>query len=341
MRVAAGGLEYTWVDNWGQLPLSPRRHAGWAHHGIVAARNGEVVTFDAADPTVLVFSSAGILVGSWSAPVIEAHGMALSTEGQHEYLWIADPGAKRTPATGYQYEPAERRGQAIKFSLDGRVLQRLEKPALPLYAAGTYSPTSVTVFEKRHGGNGDVWVADGYGESLVHRYSESGELLGSISGVEGAGRFRCPHAVFVDTRKREPELYVADRGNRRVQVYDLDGRFKREFGAEFLSSPSAFAVTGEMLVVAELRGRLAVVDSSDRLSGYLGADPRIADIEAGGPQDIPGWPNRRGLDGAPARPGDLAPGKFNSPHGIAADAAGDLYVVEWLIGGRFTRLVRR
>ena len=341
MKITVGGLTYSWVDSWAQIPVSESSRLGWAHHGVVVAHNGEVITFHPGDPTVLGFNAGGALVRSWDAPVVEAHGMALATDGSTEFLWIADPGAKRDPAIGYQYQPGPRAGQVIKFHLSGKVAMKLARPALLVYGSGTYSPTSVTVFPQRHGRAGDVWVADGYGESYVHRYSGSGDYLGSINGEEGrAGRFNCPHAVFADTRKTDPELYIADRTNRRVQVFDTDGRFKRSFGADFLTSPSAFAVSGGYLFIAELRGRLAVLDREDRLVGYLGADPVIADVERGSPTDPPAWPNRQGPDGGLVRPGGLKPGKFNSPHGVAADGHGNLFVVEWLIGGRYTKLVK-
>ncbi len=341
MKITVGSLTYSWTDSWAQLPDSPSRRLGWAHHGVVVAQNGEVITFHPGDPTVLTFQSNGALVRSWKAPVVEAHGMALSVDGSREYLWIADPGAKRDQAIGYQYQPGPRRGQVIKFSLSGRAALKLALPALAVYGSGTYSPTSVTVFQQRHGGVGDIWVADGYGESYVHRYSNSGDYLGSINGEEGrAGRFNCPHAVYFDTRKTDPELYVADRTNRRVQVFDTEGKFKRAFGSDFLTSPSAFAVSGDYLIIAELRGRLAVLDRDDRLVGYLGANPAIADTERGSPKDPLGWPNQQGPDGGLVRPGDLEPGKFNSPHGVAADQHGNLFVVEWLIGGRYTKLAK-
>lgn len=342
MKVAAGDLAYEWIEDWAAPPSSESARLGWAHHGIVANHAGELITFHPGDPTVLVFNADGRLVRSWDAPLIEAHGMALAFEASSEYLWIADPGAKRNPNRGYEYSPTPRRGQVAKFDLAGRVAMRLERPKLPIYGEGTYSPTSVTVFQNRDGGNGDVWVADGYGQSVVHRYSATGDFQRSIDGTEGrAGRFNCPHAVFVDTRGRDAELYIADRTNRRIQVYDLEGRFKRSFGQDFLTSPSAFACWGDYLFVAELRGRVTVLDLEDRLVGYLGAHPVISEAEPGSPQEPPGWPNRKGASGSLVRPKDLTAGAFNSPHGIAADATGNLYVVEWLIGGRYTKLVRR
>ena len=72
--------------------------------------------------------------------------------------------------------------------------------------------------------------------------------------------------MFIDRRGgKTPELYIADRENKRVQVYDLEGRYLRTFGDGFLNSPSGFAVSDDLLVVAELYSRLAVVDAEDTL----------------------------------------------------------------------------
>ena len=101
----------------------------------------------------------------------------------------------------------------------------------------------MAVVEARHGGNGDIWVADGYGQYLVHRYSADGTYIQTLSGEEGAGRFNCPHAVFIDRRHAQPEVWVADRGNGRIQVYSLDGSFLRVVGQGWLISPSALLPT--------------------------------------------------------------------------------------------------
>ena len=189
----------------------------------------------------------------------------------------------------------------------------------------------MAVDETRYGGNGDVWVADGYGESLVHRYSPDGRYLSILERGGGpAGRFNCPHGVFIDRRHASPELWVADRGNARVQVYDTEGHWLRTVGDGFLSSPSAFATDGANIVVGELYARLAVVDEDDRLVGYLGEDAEA--------RERPGWPNGLGPDEHPVRNPHLHPGRFNSPHGLAADADGNYYVAEWLIGGRMIKL---
>jgi hypothetical protein len=74
-------------------------------------------------------------------------------------------------------------------------------------------------------------VTDGYGQNHIHRFTASGEYVSSINGNEGrAGAFNRPHAIWIDTRKSEPELYIADRASGQVQVYSLEGEFKRSFG---------------------------------------------------------------------------------------------------------------
>ncbi|MGH2805981.1 MAG: hypothetical protein ACRDKT_01775, partial [Actinomycetota bacterium] len=116
-----------------------------------------------------------------------------------------------------------------------------------------------------------------------------------------------------------------------IQIYGLDGAFLRSV-SDGLRLPSALAVLGEQLIVAELTARVAVLDGEDRVVCYLGVND-AAPARAG-------WPNSLDDEGRPIAPRDLRPGYFNSPHGLAVDTRGDLYVAEWMIGGRLTRLLR-
>ena len=333
MRVGSGKNTYGWNEDWASVPESASAKTGWAHHGLVVTQSGDVITFHPSDSTIMVLDNGGNLKRTWELPVADAHGITLVQEGNTEYLWIADNGRKRQFDIGYDYPPSSDpySGKGIKTTLDGEILATLPKPDLPVYREGNYSPTFVAVNEERHGGNGDVWVTDGYGESYIHRFNKAGEYLSSINGEEGqAGRFACPHGIFIDRRRGEGELYIADRTNHRVQVYDLEGRFNRSFGSDFLSSPSGFVTHGDRLVVAELRARLAVLDKEDNLLCYLGDNEQVCAVD--------GWPNNRNASGELIPTSLLEPGKFNSPHGMAVDVQGNLYVAEWLIGGRFIKL---
>lgn len=332
MEVGNGERVYRWIDDWAKLPESESLPRGWAHHGLAVTPAGNLIAFHPGDPLFLELSPGGDLLRTWETAIAEAHGVTLVEENGTEYLWVADQGAKRVPDAGYQYQTVQRGWQVVKMTLDGKVVQILERPPLPLYDEARYAPTWVAVNEARNGGNGDVWVTDGYGQSQVHRFAADGAYLGSLDGSEGAGAFSCPHSIWFDSRKTDPELYVADRSNRRIQVYDAEGRFKRVVGVDFFTSPSGFARLGDDLAVAELRARIVILDPNDRPVCFLGANEAVC--------GLPGWPNEKNAAGEIVRTPRLEPGKFNSPHGIAADAAGNLYVSEWLIGGRFIKLER-
>ena len=333
MRVSSGQHTYGWIDNWAKVPDTETSRTGWAHHGIAVTGAGDIVTYHPGDPTVLVFDKDGNLKDSWDSGVLEGHGMAIAKEGDTEYLWIADNGVKNAKETDYKWMPEGKTGQVVKMTLDGQTVLKLPSPDLPVYRQGRYNPTWVAVNEERHGGNGDVWVADGYGLSYVHRYRKDGEYISSISGEEGsAGRFNQPHAVFIDRRKAAPELYIADRSNKRVQVYDLDGNFKRAFGSDYLTSPSVFVTYGGVMVIGELNARLVVIDADDKFLCSLGENETVCEVD--------GWPNSKNANGEIVPSVLLKAGKFNSPHGMAVDAEGNLFVAEFLIGGRYTKLAK-
>ena len=309
MRITGGDRAYEWIENWARTPDNESSRTNGRTHGVVVSEAGQVIVFHQANPAVLVFDADGTLQAAWGDRFAGAHGMTLVRDGDTEYLWLTD----------------QTSGEVVKTTLDGQTVMNVERPDLPAYQGGNYAPTWVAVNQERHGGNGDIWVADGYGQNLIHRYDQTGRYLASINGEEGqAGAFKCPHGIWVDTRKAAPELYIADRGNRRVQVYDLDGQFKRAFGSDILTSPCGFVTHGDDLLIPELFARLTILDANDELVGYFGANEEVVGMA--------GWPNH------PAEM--IVPGKFNSPHGMAADHAGNLYVVEWIIGGRITKLAR-
>lgn len=327
---------FEWDVNWsstaGQVRLD-----GMAHHGVAVTSNGEIVTMGPAGDTVRFLDRTGAQTRSWAAPVSTGHALRVATSRDTETVWIADNGDswKRLPSGlyGSSREPWERfDGCVVQMTLEGQELNRLQRPLHECYEDSSYCPTDVVVDEVEHGGSGDVWVADGYGASLVHKFSPDGDLVLTLSGESGAGRFDEPHAIHIDRRRATPELYVADRENRRIQVFDLQGGYLRTVGVGQLISPGAFAQSREHLVVAELDGRLVVLDTDDEVVSVIGSG-ELAD------RDVPGWPNALDKDGRSVRP-DLRPGRLHTPHGLASDHDGNLLVSEWVIGGRLIRLQR-
>jgi sugar lactone lactonase YvrE len=338
------------TTEWADLSAIPDAASSWAHNGLVATSSGELVGFHAGQ--LVAFDNGGHVRRLVRTGLTEGHGITLVREGNEELLWISDPGftfacstddgdAAWVPLFGKGIHRDAREPRVVKMTLHGEIRSELPipptDPALPPGVMGTYCPCGTAVDEERFGGRGDIWVADGYGSSVVHRFDKHGHHLSTATGEEGGGRFSCPHAVFIDRRgDRAPELYIADRENRRVQVYDLDGRYLRTFGKTFLNSPSGFARWGEVLVVAELYGRLAVLDADDDLVGYIGADPDAEDGQ--GWPERPGWPNALDSAGHVEAPHLPHGDRLNSPHSVAVDADGNLYVSEWLIGGHYTKL---
>jgi len=315
MRIGTGEHTYEWSEKWAEIPDTQSAREGWAHHGIVVSNTGNVISFHQAEPTVLIFDGYGSLVDSWEATVQNAHGMTLVEEGGEEFLWLAD----------------NLSAQVVKTTLDGQVVMSIERPDLEVYQEGKYSPTDVAVYEERNGGNGDIIVTDGYGSSYIHHYDKDGNHLRSLNGTEGdGGHFATPHGVWINTRKPDAELYIADRSNGQIQVYGLDGKFNRAFGTgggqDWLHSPSGFAAWSEYLIVAELRGsRVTLLDAEDNPVAYIGENTGAFKLNEG-------WPN--------VSHETLIEGKFSSPHGIASDSDGNIYVAEWLVGGRINKLTR-
>lgn len=308
MRVECGPYTYEWMEHWVRIPDTESAKTSKTH-GVAVVSGGDVLVFNQGQPALLRYSAEGILKNAWGDRFAGAHGLTVVCEDGVERLWLVD----------------QVTCEVVKTSLDGKTLLNLERPPIPLYQGTRYIPTWVAVHEERWRGNGDVWVADGYGGNYVHRYSRSGAYLSSINGTEGkAGAFDCPHGISFISSDDGVELYIADRGNARVQVYDAEGKFKRVVGAGFLSSPCGFASREGVIYVPELFGRLTLMDQRGRLIGYIGENPGI--------DRTVGWPH--------LSPDQIHVGKFNSPHGVAVDEQGNAYIGEWIYGGRVVKLAR-
>lgn len=333
MLIGTGDFVFEWHEPFIDFPYAEDALEGWAHHGLTVMTNGNLLSCHPSHPLLLECDTQGTVIRTVDLPVTEIHGLITVTEAGGESIWIVDNGRKREKKAGYDYVQGSEKARAVKVSRSGDIELELGPPPLKNYASGAFSPTQVAVWSKSDGGNDEIWLADGYGEHQIHCYNSNGDYVSSINSSKSpAGSFNNPHGIWIDTRKAEAELYIADRANAQIQVYSLDGQFKRNFGADFLLKPSAFAPYGDYLLIADLCGRLSVLDLDDALVCHLGDNHQVA--------REPGWPNRLNLQGQPIRTDRLRAGAFNSPHSVASDAKGSIYVCEWLIGGRFIKLVR-
>lgn len=177
-------------------------------------------------------------------------------------------------------------------------------------------PTSVSVAP-----DGSVFVADGYGASVIHRYSSDLKYLGTIKEAGGTP-LNCPHCVMVDTRTYPATLLVCDRANKRIIRLTLDGTFLGEV-SKGLPLPSTLAVYGDKTAVTELQGQVDILDDKGGVISTLGENLN---------------PKEKANFGVP--PEAWQEGIFTAPHGICFDRDGNLYVTDWNRWGRITRLNR-
>lgn len=312
MQLGARHHTYTLADGWAKVPAGVQ--LGYTHAVTVDAR-GRVLIFNQSKDALAIFDRDGRWLGSWGAEFAKgAHGMYLSDENGEQFLWLVDQDLPRV----------------AKFTLDGREVMRLATPDHAAYPGGAgYVPTHACVAP-----NGDIYVFDGYGKSLIHRFSPGGRLLGSFGGEgEGAGQLRCPHGGCVIARPgAAPELYVADRANVRIQVFSLDGQHRRFITGQGLKYPcNVYAAPKGEILIPDLFGVLLVWNDRDELVTTIGANAEIPEVG--------GWPKLAAYPNLPHE--RRVPGTFISPHGTCVDPrTGDIYVVEWIHDSRITKLQR-
>ena len=197
-----------------------------------------------------------------------------------------------------------------KVTLDGKVLLELGVPGKPApYMSGEpFHRCTHTALSPK----GEIYVSDGYGNSRVHKYSPAGKLLMSWGEPgTGEGEFNIVHNICTDA---DGWVYVADRENHRVQVFDGNGKYETQWNN--LHRPCALYCCGGKqpnFVIGELGPDMPV----NRKVPNLG--PRLTIVDAKGKSIA-----RLGGENGPG----LEAGKFLAPHGLALDSGGDIYVGE-------------
>lgn len=303
VRTGSGIEMYESVPNWCQLPPG-QTEIGNTHGAIVVDRAGNIYINSDTKRSIMVYTPDGQFVRSFGEDFVAIHGMALHQEGGEEFIYAAHLGG----------------AQAVKFKLDGTVLWTIGWPQESgLYKdKNEYKPTAIAVAP-----NGDVFVSDGYGKSLIHQYSADRKYIRSFGGKgTEPGKFQTSHGMALDTRGPKPLLLICDRENRRLQHFDLDGNFVA-VTTTGLRRPCSISIRGDKVAVAELEGRVTILDKNNHPIAFLGDNPVKAQ-----------WANN------PVPPTDWRDGIFTAPHGVCYDAAGNLYVMDWNKSGRISRLNR-
>ncbi|MDP6556505.1 MAG: peptidyl-alpha-hydroxyglycine alpha-amidating lyase family protein [Pirellulaceae bacterium] len=301
VTVGEGELLFEPVIDWTQLPSDV---AIVEAVGVAVDSHDRVFVFNRGGPPVVVLSRDGQFLNAWGdGSFVRPHG-----------IWIAnDDTLYLTDDLGHRVQ---------QFTADGELLRTIGPSGEP-------STTGVEGFDYRkitHGAepynlptnaivmsDGEIFVADGYGNARIHHFSADGELLMSW-GEPGVaeGQFCIPHGLGVDDRG---VLYVADRENSRIQLFNRDGELQ-DIWTDVIRPCEVFIGRDQLVYIAELGGRAGLFPWLERNSHAIGGRLSIF--------------NRRGelLSRWGGGNDPSSPCEFYAPHDICVDSQGSIYLSE-------------
>ena len=297
VQTGQGDLTYTTVPGWGKIP--GQEYIGSTHGGIVVDKSGKIYVSTNGPKTLAVFEENGKFIKSFGPEFKGIHGMNIHTDNGTEFIYGAAM------------------GKVLKMGLDGKVALTIDGSKQDGHS--WKKATAVAVAP-----NGDIFVADGYGSSTIFKYDKNGKFIKKF-GIKGSndGEFKTSHGLAVDNRNPEkPMLVVADRENKRIQLLDLDGNFIK-VATTGLRRPCALSIWGDYVAVAELQGRVVILDKNYQVVSKIGDNP-----------------NKKEWAKFPTKPEDWQGGIFTAPHGVSFDHNGNLYVMDWNKWGRVTKLTK-
>jgi DNA-binding beta-propeller fold protein YncE len=291
MAVIQGQGEYRYeiANDWARVPAGME----WREVAAIAIDDSDrVYVFNRGPHPMMVFDRQGSFVRSWGEGLFKRpHGAHFAPDGT---LYLTDDGDHTVR----------------QCTTDGEVLMTIGVPGrpTPYMSQAPFNRCTHTALSPQ----GDLYVSDGYGNARVHKYSPNGKLLLSWGGPgTDPGQFNLPHNICCDA---DGWVYVADRESHRVQVFDGAGRYETQWNN--LHRPSGLYMPPGQCPICYV-GECGPVLPVNRDSPNLG--PRVSIVANDGTLlarfgDVNGAGNE--------------PGQFISPHGIAVDSRGDVYVGE-------------
>ncbi len=253
---------YETVRNWGTLPDGRT----W---GSVSAINVDVdgrhiwagdrcgtnsCAGSKVDPIVKLDPGGKVVKSFGAGQILWPHGMDVDKQGN---VWVVDA-RSATDAELKQFPDAAGKGHTVtKFSPDGKVLMVLGTPGKAGNPPEAFTePNDVVI-----GPDGSIYVAEAHnaqfldqnppnGVGRISKYSPDGKFIKSFGSYGyGPGQFRGPHSLAFDSKGR---LFVADRGNRRIQIFDQEGKhldtwyqFSRISGLAITADDTIYAIDSE------------------------------------------------------------------------------------------------
>ncbi len=326
----------TVVKEWGPLPdgrtwgstagvdIDPHDGHVWAYDrcggvGLAGGCDDNLV-----DPVFKFDRETGEVLASFGAGLfVLPHGIHVDRGGN---VWIVDMQGNEERTKGHQ---------VVKFSPDGRVLLTLGTPGVPGDGPDHFNQPNDVITAP----NGDIFVADGHGgqgfltpqnpavpegaTGRIMKFTADGDFIKEWGQIgTGPGDFRTPHALAFDSQGR---LFVADRGNHRIQIFDQDGNYLDAY-VQFGRVSGLFITDDDMLYA---------IDSESS------------------PASHPDWSTgiRIGHVSEDRVTAFIPPHETGEPHGaagegVAVDRAGNVYAAEGPIsrptaGGGLTKYIRR
>ena len=307
--VGHGGFRYRVDKLWSQA--SPETHPVRDCHEMIQVRDGRLFLLtNHPQNNVLIYNTAGQLLGSWTLSLGGAHGLTCHTESDgREFLYITETG-----------------GRVLKTTLEGEVLLELPRPAsVGAYTEReAYSPTETAVAP-----NGDIYVADGYGSQFILHFSKEGRFLGKFGGRStqptNPGKFLQAHGVALDLRGKEPLLVCTERIRNEFNWFTLEGKHVRGVylpGAyvsrpviqgRHLYSGVCFGAKPDDYRMWQKRGFVTILDEGDQVVSNPGG--HAPEYREGRLQLL--------LQENPV---------FSNCHDVCVDQSQDLYVCQWNSG---------
>jgi DNA-binding beta-propeller fold protein YncE len=299
ISLAAG---YVVDPSWPHKPPAAR----WdAVSGIAVDGQDRVYVFTRGTPPVQVYDMQGNHIRSWGEDTIKsAHHIKIGPDGN---VWVADIGYH----TVQRYTPEGK----LSLVLGTRGEAGRDKTHFNM-------PTDMAVTPA-----GDVFVSDGYGNARIVHINKDGKFVKEWGELGSRpGQFSIPHAIAVDSKGR---LYVADRNNVRVQVFNQEGKLLDVWNN--LITPWGLCVTGndEIWVCGSSPMRWR---KEDKALGCPPKDQVFIKFNAEG-KVVQLWTVPKAVDGLEK------PGECNWVHAIAVDSRGSLYLGD-IIGKRAQKFIR-
>lgn len=251
---------------------------------------------------VIIYNKDGKVLDTWGNNFPGAHGLTLWSAGGEEFLFITDTDLH----------------QVFKTTLDGKILMTFNYPEETgeYKSADTFKPTETAIAP-----NGDIYIADGYGQNIITQYNSNGEYIRHFGGTgKENNQFDCCHGIIVDTRSSSHSLLITSRTTQEFKRFTMDGNHM-----ETIALPGCWicrpVLKGSVLYFAvivtnswgEYDGMLAILDENNKVVSFPGG---IA----------PDYSS-----------GDLKPGQsdystFLNPHDVCIDEDDNLYVPQWYSG---------